>query len=188
MAGYSSIWVKINKPEEDMAFLKQAYNPKAQLPDKIRFACAVVNADGDEVPTTLLKQLSLRFTESLFMSVQTVVDFFLYAHWQNGLMVREISYCADAGWYDLQGEKEAWESELFTDEERLRQLSYLDLERLASRPSEVNEYKNALKSAAQIETVWIGRQLYPEAFYPMATASELYFLVRQTLQLADPYV
>jgi hypothetical protein len=186
MSGYSSIWVKINNPEIDLPLLKECNNPDALLAEGLLFACAVKEAD-EEVPTNSMEELSKQFGEAIFMSVQTTVDFFLYSYWRDGLLVREIEYCADEGWYALAGETQVWESQLFDEAEKLRQLSYLDLEHFAAHPEYAKEYAQAQASAAQIEAVWTARELQQESFYPMATASELYEIVMQEMRLVNPY-
>jgi hypothetical protein len=50
-----------------------------------------------ETPEDLMQELSERFDEAVFMCVQTVVDFFIYSHWQQGELLRQIQYCADEG-------------------------------------------------------------------------------------------
>lgn len=187
MSSYGSIWVKINNPQVDLPVLRENYNLEAELPENFVFACAVEKASDDETPNERMKELSQRFGEAVFMSVQTVVDFFLYSYWCDGSLVREIQYCADAGWYALDGEKQAWELRLFNDEEKLRQLSYLDLEHLANRPDSAKQYADAKALAEQIEAVWSARELQQDSFYPMATASELYEIVMQEMRLVNPY-
>lgn len=186
MSSYGSIWVKINNPETDLPPLREKYNRNAFLPENLSFACAIKDASDPETPVEQMEELSQRFNEAIFMSVQTTVDFFLYSHWRDGELAREIQYCADEGWYQLDGEKEAWEQRLFDEEEKLRQLSYLDLERLAKNPDSA-EYADAQRMARKIETIWAGRELLAESFYPMATASELYQIVMQEFALANPY-
>jgi hypothetical protein len=183
MSGYSSIWVKINHPDNELLILHEQYNKNAVLPDGFVFACAVKEAD-DEIPTESMQALSQQFGEAIFMCVQTVVDYFVYSHWCDGELRREIQYCADEGWYALDGNKEDWERRLFNEEEKLRQLSYLDLDYLATRPDLANEYADAQRSAAQIEAVWAAKELQQDSFYPMATASELYEIVMQEMRLA----
>jgi hypothetical protein len=187
MSHYSSIWVKINNPEIDFPRLQAQYNPDAVLAEGLVFACAIKSASDDDIPTKTLEELSQQFGESVFMCVQTTVDFFLYSYWRAGLLVREIQYSADAGWYALDGEKQAWESGLFSEEEKLRQLGYLDLAYLADRPDSANEYAEAKATAAQIEAVWAAQDLQPDSFYPMATARELYEIVMQEMRLVNPY-
>ncbi len=187
MSSYGSIWVKINNPEIDLPILRENYNHEAALPENFVFACVAKKAADEETPTESMEELSQRFGEAIFMSVQTVVDFFLYSYWCDGSLVREIQYCADAGWYVLDGEKQDWELRLFNDEEKLRQLSYLDLDRLANRPDSAKEYAEAKALAAQIEAVWAARELQQDGFYPMATASELYEIVMQEMRLVNPY-
>jgi hypothetical protein len=186
MSGYSSIWVKINNPEIDLPQLQAQYNPDAVLAEGLLFACAVKDAD-EEVPTNSMEELSQQFGAAVYMGVQTTVDFFLYSYWCDGILVREIQYCADEGWYALDGETQAWESHLFDEAEKLRQLSYLDLEHLAAHPESAKEYAQAQASAAQIEAVWAARELQQDSFYPMATASELYEIVMQEMRLVNPY-
>jgi len=140
-----------------------------------------------ETPEDLMQELSERFDEAVFMCVQTVVDFFIYSHWQQGELLRQIQYCADEGWYEVNGEKQAWELQLFDEQDKKRQLSYLDLERL-SKQSNSAEYKDAQRLAAQITTVWAGQALKENNFYPMATAIEVYGIVMQELGLANPYL
>jgi hypothetical protein len=187
MSSYGSIWVKINAPNTDLSLLCEQYNANTLLTEGLSFACLVKDAADSDTPTRYMQELSQRFGEAIFMSVQTVVDFFLYSHWQNGESVREIQYCADGGWYELDGEKEDWEQQLFSEEERLRQLSYLDLEQLAKNPNSANEYAQAQRLAEQIATVWAEKELLPDSFYPMATASELYQIVMQEFGLTNPY-
>ena len=184
MAGYGSVWAKINNAE-DLAFLQDNYNPKATLTDGCYFACARPDEDDAEAPEELMQVLSERFGEAVFMSVQTVVDFFIYAHWKDGELLRQLQYCADEGWYEVTGEQQEWELQLFTEQEKQRQLSYLDLEYL--KP-ECSEYKEAQRLAAQIEAVWAKQALEENSFYPMATASEVYEIVLHTLKLANPYL
>jgi hypothetical protein len=107
MAGYGSVWAKINSTD-DLSFLQENYNPKATLADECCFACARPNEDDAEAPKELMCELSERFGEAVFMCVQTVVDFFIYSHWQNGELLRQIQYCADEGWYEIIGEKQDW--------------------------------------------------------------------------------
>lgn len=188
MSSYSSIWVKINNPETDLSLLRENYNHEAVLPDGDCFACAIKAASADgETPTVTMKKLSQSFGEAIFMSVQTVVDFFLFSYWRDGFLVREIQYCADAGWYGLDGEKQDWELRLFNEEEKLRQLGYLDLDYWAARPNSAKEYAEAKALSAQIEAVWAARELQQDSFYPMATASELYQIVMQEMRLVNPY-
>jgi hypothetical protein len=186
MSSYGSIWVKINASNTDLLLLREQYNANAMLTDGLSFACVVKDAADGDTPTNRMQELSQRFGEAIFMSVQTVVDFFIYSHWRNGELVREIQYCADGGWYELDGEKEDWEQQLFSEEERLRQLSYLDLDHLAKNPSSA-EYAEAQGLGDQIATVWAGKELQQDSFYPMATASELYQIVMQEYGLTDPY-
>ncbi|MFM8331155.1 MAG: DUF6928 family protein [Candidatus Methylumidiphilus sp.] len=188
MSGYGSIWVKINDPEIDLPNVRDGYNPNASLPEGAAFACAVKNADDAETPTEQMEELSQRFGEAIYMEVQTTVDFFIYSHWRDGELLREIQYSADAGWYDLQGEDEAWEKRLLSEEERQRQLSYLDLEHLATKPEWADELAEAQRTAETLEQVWAGQVLVEDSFYPMATASELYEIVSQTFGLASPYL
>jgi hypothetical protein len=77
--------------------------------------------------------------------------------------------------------------QLFDEQDKKRQLSYLDLERL-SKQSNSAEYKDAQRLAAQITTVWAGQALKENNFYPMATAIEVYGIVMQELGLANPYL
>ncbi len=185
MSHYGSVWVKLNNPETDLPLLKEKYNAQATLPTGLNFACAIKNESDGETPEGRMAELSQRFGEAIFMCVQTTVDFFIYSHWRDGEQVRQIQYCADEGWYDLSGEKEAWELRMFDEAEKQRQLSYLDLERLAKNPDS-SEYSNAQRLAAEIEAIWAGRKLLEESFYPMATASEIYDIVMQEYGLANP--
>ena len=185
MSGYEYIWVKVNEPETDLPLLREQYHVSV-LSEGARFACAAEVDEGGESPADTLQALSNSFGEAIFMSVQTTVDFFLYSHWRDGELLREITYCADEGWYELQGEKQAWEQRLFSENERLRQLSYLDLDHLAKNPNTA-EYDDAQRLAAQISTVWTAKELIEDSFYPMATASELYYLVMRELSLTNPY-
>jgi hypothetical protein len=186
MSGYSSIWVEINKPEHDLPLLQENYNPDAVLAEGSVFACAIKDAD-EEVPTDIMEELSQQFGAAVYMCVQTTVDFFIYSYWRDGLLVREIQYSADGGWYALDGEAQPWELRLFDEAEKLRQLSYLDLERLAAHSASAQEYALAQTRAAQIEAVWTARALQQDSFYPMATASELYEIVMQEMRLVNPY-
>ncbi len=181
MSSYGSVWVKVIDLERDLAFLRDNYNNKAELPEGAVFACANANESEGEFPDELLEELSEYFEEVIFMEVQTTVDLFLYSHWKNCERIRELSYSGDAGWYLVNGIKETWEDFLFQEQEKLRQLSYLDLEYLAKNTS---EYQQAQQTAAQIEEVWATAELCENCFYPMATASELYQLVKQYFKLA----
>ena len=183
MSSYDAIWVKVNNPETDLPFLQEKYNKNTKLTEGLTFACVIKNASDGETPNECMADLSQRFGEAIFMTVQTTVDFFIYSHWHEGELVREIQYCADEGWYQLNGEKEDWEQCLFHEDEKLRQLSYLDLDYLLKKPDST-EYANAQRLAAQIESVWARQELVQESFYPMATANELYHIVMQKLGLA----
>lgn len=183
MAGYGSVWAKINHAD-DLAFLQEHYNPKATLADGCCFACAKPHERDAEAPEGLMRELSERFGESVFMCVQTVVDFFVYSHWKDGELLRQIQYCADEGWYEVTGEQQDWELQLFNEKEKQRQLSYLDLEVLTPESA---EYEEAQRLAAQIESVWAKQALQEESFYPMATASDIYGIVLHALKLANPY-
>lgn len=187
MSGYGSIWVKLNDPATDLALLQEEHNKDAILPEGLAFACAVKDAADGETPERRMRELSQRFGEAIFMTVQTTVDFFIYSHWRDGGLAREIQYCADEGWYLLDGDKEAWERRLFGEEERQRQLGYLDLERLANDPGAAEEYAQAQRAAAQLEAVWSAQELLQGGFYPMASASELYHIVMQEFGLANPH-
>lgn len=184
MSSYGAVWAKINNPDE-LSWLQQNCNAKAILPEDCCFACAIADERDPEAPEDMMRELSERFGEAVFMCVQTVVDFFVYSHWQNGELLRQLQYCADEGWYEVVGEQQAWELQLFSEDDKQRQLSYLDLERL-SQQSKSAEYKDAQRLAAQLEAVWSGQALEENSFYPMATASELYQIVMQTLKLANP--
>lgn len=186
MSHYGSIWAKLNNPETDLPILQKQYNPDAKLPKGSSFACAIKDESDGETPEGRMAELSARFGEAIFMCVQTTVDFFIYSHWRDGEQVRQIQYCADEGWYELSGEKEAWELRMFDEAEKQQQLSYLDLERLAKNPNSA-EYADAQRLAAEIENVWAGQELVEESFYPMATASEIYGIVMQEQGLANPY-
>jgi hypothetical protein len=186
MSGYSSIWIKINNPETDLPLLQEQYNPDARLTEGSVFACAVSEAD-EEVPIDSMEELSQQFGAAVYMGVQTTVDLFIYSYWRDGLLVREIQYCPDEGWYALEGEVQAWESRLFDEAEKLRQLSYLDLERLAADPASAHQYTQAHILAAQLDAVWTARALQQGSFYPMATATELYEIVMQDMHLVNPY-
>jgi len=166
MAGYDSIWVKMNNQD---------------------FVCNRSNASDGEIPSELLEELSQGFKEAIFMEVQTTVDFFLYGHWQNGEMIREVSYCADDGWYEIKGSQESWEEILFQEEEKLRQISYLDLEHLAKNAYTTKEYQTAQQKAKQIEEIWAKSELCEGCFYPMATAGELYQIIKQYFKLPNPF-
>lgn len=186
MSSYGSIWVKIDHPETDLPLLQEKYNAQANLPAGLNFACAIKDESHGETPEGMMVELSRRFGEAIFMCVQTTVDFFIYSHWRDGEQLRQIHYCADEGWYDLSGEKEAWELRMFDEAEKMRQLSYLDLERLAKNPDSA-EYANAQLSLAEIEETWGKKELIEESFYPMAIASEIYGIAMQEFGLADPY-
>lgn len=186
MSSYGSVWVKLNNSETDLPLLQREYNSQATLPEGLSFACAIKDEADGETPEEMMEKLSVRFGEAIFMCVQTTVDFFLYSHWREGEQIRQIQYCADEGWYEVSGEKELWELRLFDEEEKHRQLSYLDLERLG-KDSNSAEYIDAQRSAAEIETVWAGQALIEDSFYPMATASEVYQIVMQECSLANPY-
>jgi len=58
MSGYSSIWVKINYPDNDFLILHEQYNKNAILPDGFVFAGAVKDAN-DEVPTESMQAVRL---------------------------------------------------------------------------------------------------------------------------------
>lgn len=166
MAGYGSIWVKTNNQD---------------------FVCNQADASEGEIPSELLEKLSQNNEEAIFMEVQTTVDLFLYGHWRKGEMIREINYCANEGWYDIKGHSESWEQILFQEEEKLRQISYLDLEHLSRNPHSISEYQAAQQTAKKIEEIWRKSELCEGCFYPMATASELYEIVKQQFKLANPY-
>lgn len=186
MSSYGSVWVKLNAPETDLPLLQKEYNSQATLPAGLSFACAIKNEADGETPEGRMAELSQRFGEAIFMCVQTTVDFFIYSHWRDGEQVRQIQYCADEGWYEVSGEKENWELQMFDEADKQRQLGYLDLERLAKNPTS-SEYSEAQRLAAEIEAVWAGQELIEESFYPMATASEIYGIVMQEQGLANPY-
>lgn len=186
MSSYGSVWVKLNNPEIDLPLLQEEYNSQATLPEGLSFACALKDAADGETPKRMMEELSQQFDEVIFMSVQTTVDFFIYSHWRDGEPIRQIQYCADEGWYEISGKKEAWELRMFDEAEKQQQLSYLDLERLGKNPTSA-EYIDALRSAVQIEVIWSGQKLVEKSFYPMATASEIYQIVMQECGLANPY-
>lgn len=187
MSSYGSIWVKVNDPASDLAILREEYKQDASLPEGMSFACADKHAEDGETPEERMRELSQRFGEAVFMTVQTTVDFFIYSHWRGGELAREIQYCADEGWYLLEGEAEDWEQRLFDEEDKRRQLGYLDLDRLANNPADAKEYAQAQAAAAQIERVWGERRLLRDSFYPMASAADLYHIAMRALGLANPY-
>lgn len=139
-----------------------------------------------EFPEDLLEDFSQRYQEAIFMSVQTTVDLFLYSHWKQGEKIREIEYVADEGWYALTGIKEDWEQHLFQEQEKLLQISYLDLERFANNPNMIKEYQQAQQSAKEIEKIWATAELCEGCFYPMTNALNLYGLVSQHFNLTTP--
>lgn len=156
------------------------------MPEGLSFACAVKDEAKPEVPERVMKELSSQWgQEAIFMCVQTTVDFFIYSHWQEGEMVRQIQYCADEGWYEVTGKKEDWELRLLNESEKQLQLSYLDLERLGKNPNSA-EYIDALRCSVEIENVWSGQVLVEGSFYPMATASDIYGIVMKEQGLANP--
>lgn len=186
MSSYGSIWVKLNAPKTELPLLQQKYNAQATLPAGLSFACAIKDEAEGETPDEMMEELSQRFSEAIFMCVQTTVDLFIYSHWREGKRVRQIQYYADEGWYEVSGKKEVWELRMFDEAEKQRQLSYLDLEQLGKN-STSPEYIDALRTAVQIEAVWSGQKLVEGSFYPMATASEVYQIVMQECGLANPY-
>lgn len=185
MASYDSIWVKIVDVDGDLAFLQENYNSNVQFSQTNMFVCAKTNVSEGEFPEELLEEISQHFKEVIFMLAQTTTDLFLYSHWSNGEKIRELGYFADEGWYVVSGKKEAWENNLFQEAEKVRQLSYLDIERLANDPSATTEYHQAQEKAEEIESVWATTELCEGYFYPMATANEMYDLVKQYFKLSE---
>lgn len=185
MASYDAIWVKIIDVDGDLACLRENYNSSAQLPQNSMFACAKTDVSDGEFPEELLEELAQDFEEVIFMLAQTTTDLFLYSHWSNGEKVRELGYFADEGWYLVNGKKETWENSLFQEADKIRQLSYLDMERLANDPSATTEYHQAQEKAEEIESVWATTEVCEGYFYPMAIASELYEVVKQYFKLSE---
>jgi hypothetical protein len=184
MASYDAIWVKIVDVEGDLVCLRENYKSNAQLTQNSPFVCAKTNISDGEFPEELLEELAQDFEEVIFMLAQTTSDFFLYSHWSNGEKVRELGYFSDEGWYLVNGKKETWENDLFQEANKIQQLGYLDMERLANDPNARIEYQQAKEQAEEIESVWSTAELCEGYFYPMATANEMYDLVKYHFKLS----
>lgn len=78
--------------------------------------------DGYCIPLELSRDFN---TEAILLDGSTVVDGYLYKHFVEGKLRRELCWCRDGkGWESVKGKPEPWETELlFADQER--DLAYL---------------------------------------------------------------
>lgn len=80
---------------------------------------------GIYAPEQALMGLSLRLeTDVMWLSYHSVVDWFEYYHWKDGILLRALVYgrTVERAWERIEGEPEAWERQVFFDPDDLASL------------------------------------------------------------------
>src|SRR5687768_15319757 len=107
---------------------------------------------GIYAPEQALMELSLRLkTDVMWLSYQSVVDWFEFYHWKQGTLLRALVYGRkeERIWERIEGQPEAWERQIFFDPN--------DLARLLEDEDESDEEKQQLKQFWQTGELVLGR-------------------------------
>ncbi|GEM_PF-5580284 len=156
MASLGAIWVALRDRENDLERAKKYFGNQSQLvTDDDKFVCVDNNAN-ETAPNEKLQQLSKEFGEAFFMYFQSTIDYFSFARWIEGEVVRELFYYADEGWQVVTGTPEPWEETYLFNEN--------DLESLLEYEDETD--------ADELRRYWATKELEEGKFYPLLSARE----------------
>jgi hypothetical protein len=113
MASFGAVWIQLGDREADLDRLKaQGRSIDPATVASHDFVCVHVDADPNEYPDDLLAEFSQTFGDAIFLGVDTDTNALVYGHWQQGELVRELTYAEGDGWLQVSGETEAWEDDI----------------------------------------------------------------------------
>ena len=121
-----------------------------------------------------LIEFSSRFeTDVMWLSYESVSDFFQYYHWRAGTLVRALVYgCDDQGtWERVEGQAEAWERQYFFNRKELASL----LEDEEDLDEDDDPMPDAEKQ--RLEQFWEAGELVVGEFYPILSAQSCAFYI-----------
>jgi len=156
MGTWNAFYVRAAEDSAAMVIAKEF--PEGEMEHEGEFIGVKMGDEEFEAPVEKLSAVSRRLgTDVIWLGFQSVVDAFVFHHWQNGELVRSLVYgCMEERvWETVDGSSEAWEREAFFPEDQLK---------LVLEGAESDEEKEKLRR------MWREGEVVSGEFYPMIDA------------------